>query len=74
MRVQLLPPQHWRVRLGVRTLASQAGNTGSIPVRATESICPVSSMDRTRGYGPRDRGSNPLLGTIRIVLCWSIIR
>ena len=36
MRVQLLPPQHWRVRLGVRTLASQAGNTGSIPVRATE--------------------------------------
>lgn len=26
----------WRVRLGVRTLASHAGNTGSIPVLATK--------------------------------------
>lgn len=33
--VQIPAPQLWRVRLGVRTPASQAGNTGSNPVRAT---------------------------------------
>ena len=47
--LRYLPPT-WRVRLGVRTPASQAGNTGSNPVRATIPSFSLS-RDSPSGFG-----------------------